>query len=94
MCVTQCPEFSTVIASCFGDGVQTGVALVDFASIYDSYNCSDPSTYLPGASAGLFDSQEQCYYVTNYTVGKYVKYITLMPHNIATYTCNCLSRHS
>ena len=72
MCVTQCPTFSTVISRCFGDGVQTGLALMDFAAIYDSYNCSDPRTYLPGTSEGLFVSQEQCYNVSNYTllVGK------------------------
>ena len=70
MCLTQCPTFSSVISQCFGDGLQTGVALLDFAEIYDSYNCSDLSTYLPGVSVDLFDSQDQCYNVSNYTLGK------------------------
>ena len=70
MCLTQCPTFSSVISQCFGDGLQTGVALSDFAAIYDSYNCSDISTYLPEVSADLFDSQAQCYTVSNYTLGK------------------------
>ena len=72
MCITQCPTFSSVISQCFGDGLQTGVALSDFAAIYDSYNCSDISTYLPEVSADLFDSQAQCYNVSNYTLGKCV----------------------
>ena len=89
MCVTQCPEFSTVIASCFG--VQTGVALVDFVSIYDSYNCSNPTTYLPGASGGLFDSQEQCYYVTDYTLGKCVYNFLVFVVNLSSMKLSSLN---
>ena len=68
MCATQCQTFATVISQCFGDAVERGITISEFAAIYDSYNCSDPSTHLPSIS-DLYDSQEQCY---NFTLGKFV----------------------
>ena len=72
ICVTQCQTFTTIISQCFGDAVGRGITISEFAVVYSSYNCIDPSTHLPGVSGDLFDSQEQCYYVMNYALGKCV----------------------
>ena len=72
MCITQCPAFESLILQCFFDGVETDIPLLEFAAIYDGYHCSNLSTHIPSVSADLFDSQAQCYNVSNYTLGKYV----------------------
>ena len=74
MCITQCPAFRSLMSQCLldGIGIVTDIQLSEFAAIYDSYNCCDISTHIPSVSADLFDSQAQCYNVSNYTLGKYV----------------------
>ena len=71
MCTTQCRAFYDTIARCFTSAVQAGLPISGIATIYDSYNCSNQSTHLPGISGDVFDSQEQCYNVSSYTLGKY-----------------------
>ena len=72
MCTTQCGAFYDTIERCFSSAVQAGLPTSEIATIFDSYNCSNQSTYLPGISGDVFDSQEQCYNVSSYTLGKCV----------------------
>ena len=70
MCTTQCQTFATVISRCFGDAVELGITISEFAAVYDTYNCTDPNTHLPGVSGDLYGSQGQCYNVSYLTQGR------------------------
>ena len=66
ICETQCSTFFGIISKCFGVAIEEGISIAEFAALYDTYNCSNPDTHLPGISGNLFDSQQYCYNVSFY----------------------------
>ena len=71
ICETQCSTFFDIISKCVSDAVQEGISIGDFGEVYDTYNCNDLDTHLPGVSRDLF-SQQDCYNVSFYNrLGKY-----------------------
>ena len=65
ICDTECPNFNIITSCCFRDGIEEGIMISGFAALYDSYNCSDPSTHLHNVSEDLFDTR-YCYNVSYY----------------------------
>ena len=80
ICETQCQSFYAVVSKCFSDAVTNGIMIADFAATFDMYNCSDPSTHLPGVSVDHFDSQQYCYNVSDYTLGKCISATDIAVH--------------
>jgi len=74
VCEAICPQFFTSLSKCFSDAVQSSIMIADLASLYDAYNCTDPSTYIPNVSGSLYDSQQNCSNnsVFDANVGKYI----------------------
>lgn len=73
ICETQCSTFFSIISNCFGVAIKEGVSIAEFAAVYDTYDCNDPDTHLPGVSGDLFSQQQDCYNVSFYDrLGKWV----------------------
>ena len=67
ICETQCSTFFDIISNCFGVAIKEGISIGDFAAVYDTYNCSNPSTHIPTVSEDLFSQHVQdCYNVSFY----------------------------
>ena len=73
ICETQCSTFFDISSNCFGVAIQEGISIGDFATAYDAYNCSNPSTHIPTVSGDLFSQHVQdCYNVSAYNrLGKW-----------------------
>ena len=73
ICETQCATFFFITSECFGEAIESGLSIFEFASTYDMYNCSNPATHLPNVSIDVFDSQQNCFNVSAYDrLGKLV----------------------
>ena len=74
ICQTQCSTFFNIVSKCFNVAIEKGISIGDFAAVYDTYNCSNPSTHLPSVSGDLFSQHVQdCYNVSLYDrLGKLV----------------------
>ena len=70
VCRSECPTFVDISSKCIDDALRAGRMIAEFAQLFDSYNCSNPSTYFPDASLSLFDSQQSCYTISLYDMGK------------------------
>ena len=71
ICGTECSTYLSIISNCVGVAIQEGILIGDFAAVFDTYNCSDPNTHLPGVSGDLFS--QYCYNVQFYDdLGKWV----------------------
>lgn len=70
VCRRDCPRFVDISSKCIDDALRAGRMITEFAKLFDSYNCSDPSAYFPNASLSLFDSQQSCYTISLYDMGK------------------------
>ena len=82
VCKSECPKFADISSRCIDDVIKAGRMISEFAQLFDSYNCSNPSTYFPNASQSLYDSQKNCYTISSYNTSKclhvlasYSKYI-------------------
>ena len=72
ICETQCSTFFDITSNCFGVAIKEGISIAEFAAVYDTYNCSNPNTHIPGVSGDLF-SQQDCYNVSFYDhLGKWI----------------------
>ena len=72
ICEESCRTYTNIISQCFSLAIQTNIMISEFALLYDSYDCSDPNTYLPNVTDILFDSRQNCYNVSFEMMGMYV----------------------
>lgn len=70
VCESDCQRFTDILSGCLDNVIEAGNTILGFAALHDIYNCSDPSTYFPNASLSLYDSQQSCYTVSFYNMGK------------------------
>lgn len=85
ICESQCFSFFMIVANCFGDAIEKGIMIAEFAQLYDTYDCTNVSTHIQGVGSALFDSQINCYNVSVYNIrGKCILLITVCTNFIET----------
>lgn len=96
ICENDCKQITQAIDACidFLNENADSLAASSLTAVANSYNCSNPATYVPTVPNNFYSSQEACrqfVYDTNITTeGIPVIAVNVLCIYVAMYTCMCL----